>query len=268
MTAPGTFLNMTTTVGSVAELWRFPVKSLQGTPVDALTFSSSGAEGDRTWGVVDPAAGRVLSAKRWPALLHATGGIDGDGTVTVTLPDGGTHVAGDPATDAALSAWLDHEVRLIEPPAGDGLFYDLPTDAWDDTSPLWQFPGPPGGPFVDLAAAHLLTTASLRAAAALHPDGVWDVRRFRPTVLVEADGDGFVEDDWVGATVSAGTAGFAPFMPTVRCAMTTREQPGLPRDVAIAKVLNQHHDLNLGVYCAVERPGTIRVGDDVQVGRA
>jgi uncharacterized protein YcbX len=251
----------------VEQLWRFPVKSMQGTAVEELVVGANGVEGDRRWGVVDPAAGKVLSAKRWPPLLLASARDDG-GTVTVTLPDGSTHEAGDPTTDAALSAWLDHEVRLMAPPTGDGLPYELPTEAWDDASDTWEFPGPPGGPFVDLAAAHLLTTASLRAAAALHPDGVWDVRRFRPTVLVEADGDGFVEDDWVGATVSTGTAGFAPFMPTVRCAMTTREQPGLPRDVAIAKVLNQHHDLNLGVYCAVERPGTIRVGDDVQVGRA
>jgi uncharacterized protein YcbX len=253
-------------VGSVGELWRFPVKSMQGMRVDTLTFGTGGAEGDRRWAVVDPAAGKVLSAKRWADLLLATGGVDDDGTVTVTLPDGSTHAAADPATDAALSAWLDHEVRLQPPPSGDGLPYELPTEAWDDTSPLWEFPGPPGGPFVDLAAAHVLTTASLLAAAALHPEGAWDVRRFRPNAVIDVEGDGFVEDAWVGSSLGLGSVVLDPFMPTVRCAMTTRPQPGLPRDVDIAKTLNREHELNLGLYCAVATPGTVRVGDPVTLG--
>lgn len=248
----------------VSQLWRFPVKSMQGAPVDELVLGADGVEGDRGWAVVDPAAGKVLSAKRWGRLLEASAAEEG-GTVVVALPDGSTHEAGDPATDAALSAWLDHDVRLVQPPPGDGLPYELPTEAWDDTSPLWEFPGPPGGPFVDLAAAHVLTTASLRAAAALHPEGDWDVRRFRPTALVEVGGDAFVEDGWVGATVSLGDAAVSPFMPTVRCAMPTRPQPGLPRDVAVATTLEQHHDLNLGVYCTVARTGRIRTGDAVLV---
>lgn len=236
---------------------------MQGVAVESLTFGPTGAEGDRQWAVVDPSAGKVLSAKRWGALLHATGAIDGAGTVTITLPGGDTHEAGDPAADAALSSWLDHEVQLMRPPAGEGLPYELPTDAWDDTSPLWEFPGPPGGPFVDLAAAHVLTTASLRAAGAIGPDSTWDVRRFRPNALVEADGDSFLEDAWVGARLALGDVEVDPFMPTIRCAMTTREQPGLPKDADVARTLRDHHDLNLGVYCAVATPGTVRLGDPV-----
>jgi uncharacterized protein len=250
-------------VGSVAELWHFPVKSMQGTRVDALDLTEKGAEGDRGWAVVDPAEGKVLSAKRWSQLLEATGGRGEDGTITITLPDGSAHEAGDPATDAALSAWLDHEVRLIQPPVGDGLPYDLPTDAWDDTSPLWQFPGPPGGPFVDLAAAHLLTTASLRAAEALRPESAWDVRRFRPNAVLDVAGEGFVEDAWVGRAVGVGDAVAEPFMPTVRCALPTRAQPGLAKDPDIARTLRDGHDLNLGVYCNVSVAGRVRLGDDV-----
>jgi uncharacterized protein YcbX len=251
-------------VGRVAELWRFPVKSMQGAPVEALDLEAGGVAGDRGWAVVDPAAGKVLSAKRWPALLLAAAAGEPGGEVTITLPDGSAHEAGDPGTDLALSAYLDHPVRVLRPPTGDGLPYELPTEAWDDASGTWEFPGPPGGPFVDLAAAHLLTTASLRAATKLHPEGVWDVRRFRPTALIEAEGDDFLEDAWIGAPVGLGdTVVVSPFMPTVRCAMTTRAQPGLPRNVDIAKALNRHHDLNLGVYCAVERTGTVRVGDTV-----
>lgn len=247
----------------IVQLWRYPVKSMQGSPVESVELGERGVAGDRGWGVVDPAAGRVLSAKRWPRLLEASAEVDERGDVTICLPDGTVHAAGDPATDAAVSAWLDHEVVVRRPPSGEGLPYELPTEAWDADSPTWEFAGPPGGPFVDLAAAHLLTTASLRAAAALHPDGVWDVRRFRPTALVEADGDGFVEDAWVGVPVALGAAVVAPFMPTVRCALPTRAQPGLPADPGIARTLRDHHDLNLGVYCSVESPATVRIGDPV-----
>ena len=40
------------------------------------------------------------------------------------------------------------------------------------------------GRYVDSAAILVLSTASLRTAAQLHPDGVWDPRRFRPNVLI------------------------------------------------------------------------------------
>ena len=253
------------TVGVVSELWRFPVKSMQGHPVDQLTFDAKGATDDRTWAVVDPAAGKVLSAKRWADLLLASAAFDGT-TVTITLPDGTALEAGDPATDAALSAWLDHEVRLQHPPEGEGLPYELPTEAWDDTSGVWEFPGPPGGPFVDLAAAHVLTTASLRAAAALHPEGEWVGHRFRPNALLDVAGEGWVEDAWLGAPVAIGDVVLDPFMPTVRCALITRAQPGMPKDPELARTLHREHDLNLGLYCAVGNPGTVAVGDPVTIG--
>lgn len=254
-----------TSIGTVGELWRFPVKSMQGQRVDRLAFDERGAADDRTWAVVDPAAGKVLSAKRWGDLLLASAAFDGS-TVTVTLPDARTLEAGDPATDGALSEWLGLEVRLQHPPPGDGLPYELPTEAWDDQSPTWEFPGPPSGPFVDLAAAHVLTTASLRAAAALHPEGEWEVRRFRPNALLDVEGDGWVEDAWLGSPVALGAVVLDPFMPTVRCALPTRAQPGLRKDPDIARTLQREHDLNLGLYCGVATPGTVAVGDPVTIG--
>ncbi len=57
----------------VAELWRYPVKSMGGERVEQLAVAAGGAAGDRRLAVVDPAAGKVLSGKRWPALLMALG---------------------------------------------------------------------------------------------------------------------------------------------------------------------------------------------------
>ena len=241
----------------VTQLFRYPVKSMQGTPVEAITVGPKGVDGDRMWGVVDPAAGKVLSAKRWPALLLASAATADDGAVTITLPDGTSHAAGDPTTDAAVSAWLDHEVRVQQPPPGDGLPFENQVDPTDDASDTYDWPGPAGGPFVDLALVHVLTTASL---------GAWDVRRFRPNVLVDVEGDGYVEDDWVGKQVTVGEAVVSPFMRTGRCTMVTKAQPGLDRDLGVAKALNADHGLDLGVYCGVERGGVVRIGDRVAVG--
>ena len=254
---------MTDVIGQVAELYRFPVKSMQGESVERLELATSGAIGDRLWGVLDIGAGKVLSAKRTAVLLDASATLDDrTGTVSITLPDGSTHDAGDPATDAALSAWLDRDVRLTAP-TEEAIPFELTMDPTDDTSEVWDF-ATPGGSLVDLAAAHVLTTSSLRAANALLPDAAWSVHRFRPTVLVDTgDADGWVEDAWVGATVSLGAADVDVFMACPRCAMPTRAQApnDLPRDVRISRALTDSHANNLGVYCAISAPGVVAIGD-------
>ncbi len=248
---------------TVEQLWRYPVKSMQGERVDRLELGPEYVLGDRQWAVHDPAAGKVLSAKRWPPLLLASARSEGDGVI-ITLPDGTDPEAGAAAADEALSAWLDHPVTLRRPADSGTVPFEMYADPADDGSEVFEWAGPPGY-FGVLAAAHLLTTASLRAAEALYPDGSWDVRRFRPTALLAADGDDFVEDAWVGGQVRLGGAQVAPFMPTVRCSMPTREQPGLPRDADIARILRSDHGQNLGVYCSVTTPGTVAEGDAVEV---
>jgi MOSC domain-containing protein len=251
------------TVGTVAGAWHFPVKSLQGEAVDALVFDATGAVGDRTWGIVDQATGKVLTAKRWGVLLEASARLEAGGDVVVTLPDGREHAAGVPGTDEALSAWLDRDVRLSRPPEG-GLPYELTMDPTDDESAVWDFATPPAS-FVDLAAAHLLTNASLEAGRRAYPAGDWDVRRFRPSLLIAAAGttSGYEEDSWISRNVACGEVVFEPFMPTPRCAMPTRSQPGLARDTAVSRTLTDHHDNNLGIYAQVVQGGCVRIGDDV-----
>lgn len=249
-------------VGTVAQLWRYPVKSFQGEQVERLDLGPGGARGDRTLAVVDPAARKVLSAKRWPDLLHASARRDGD-EVVLSLPDGSQHAASDPGVHGALSAWLDHEVRLEAPPV-DGVYpMEMHTGMSDEDTPLFDWPGPPGT-WLDLADVHWLTTASLRAIAADHPQGEWDVRRFRPTALIEAAGHGFVEDAW--SEVELGPVRSTVLMATPRCSMPSRAQPGLERDTAIGTTIRDRHDNNLGVYASISQPGTVTVGDPVHAG--
>jgi len=256
----------TTNGATVGGLWRYPVKSLQGTPVEQVELGAAGVEGDRRWGIVDVENDKVLTAKRWPALLEASAdlGDDGEGVV-LTLPDGATWASGDPATDDALSAWLDHDVRLARADPSAGTPYELTMDPADDGSEPWDFATPPGS-FVDLAAVHVLTTASLAAIGGASPEGQWDVHRFRPTVLVDTgSASGFVEDGWIGGQVHLGRAVIDVFMPTPRCAMPGRAQPahGLVRDKTILATLRDHHENNLGIYAAVAVPGPVAMGDPV-----
>lgn len=243
---------------------RYPFKSFQGEVLERVELDARGVPGDRRWALVDRSSGKALTAKREARLLDAAARTMPDGAVVVTLPDGSEHETTDPALGAAAQRWLGHDVVVANAAEASGL-YEFNTSSEDETSPLVDIACPPGT-FLDFAAVHVLTTASLRAIAASYPEGRWEPPRFRPTILVESDDEGFVEDDWVGRQVAIGGAVLQPFMPTVRCAMTTRPQRDLPRDLDIAKTVNREHGGSLGVYCTVARPGLVAIGDSVLVG--
>src|SRR5688500_18188732 len=114
------------------------------------------------------------------------------------------------------------------------------TEALPDTSvfstkdiiTLERFSTPPGS-FVDLSPVHLMSAASLRQLA---PGAeAYDVRRFRPNVLVDTgeDGPDFPESSWVGGELSIGTARLQVTIPTIRCVVPTRPQPELELDKTI-----------------------------------
>ncbi len=128
--------------------------------------------------------------------------------------------------------------------------------------------------FVDLAAIHLVTTASLATLAALAPDSAVDLRRFRPNIVVDTgDVSGFVETAWVGQRVALGTEVVLRITDNAtRCVMTTLAQGELPRDEGVLQTLARENQQEfgglgrsacLGVYAEVETGGTLRPGDTV-----
>ncbi|MBV8302890.1 MAG: MOSC N-terminal beta barrel domain-containing protein [Acidimicrobiia bacterium] len=257
----------------VAAIWRHPVKSMQGEAIERGDLGASGFPFDRRWGVVDLETGKVLSAKREGKLLMAASRLAGT-RPEVKLPDGDWTPAGGRGLDDELSAWLGRSVALKAATDVESAAYQMNVDATDDDSPIVDLPCPPGT-FFDALPVHLLSTASLRAMQARHPGGAWELRRFRPTVLIDddsediddsddSDGDGFPEDAWIGSTVEVGGAQVTVVAPTVRCVMTTRAQPGLERDLDIVKAVNRDHQSNLGVYAVVGRSGPVAVGDPVK----
>ncbi len=246
---------------------RYPVKSLQGEQLSETAIDEHGLEGDRRWGIVDIETGKVCSAKRHGALLEASATTTADGPA-ITLPDGTEIMPGDPSCDARLSEWLGRAVSLRSADDGNQGIYEVSLQLDPDVD-VFDMPMTPGR-FLDLSPVHLLTTASLRAGATAYPNGSWTTDRFRPSVLVGVEpdeGEGFVENDWIGRPVRVGDVELEVILPTVRCVMTTRAQPprDVERDPKIFETLTRVNQQNLGVYANVRAGGRVRRGDPVTI---
>jgi uncharacterized protein YcbX len=248
----------------VAELWRYPVKSTQGEHRQTLRLSERGVDGDRRYGVLDRTTGTVVTAKKDGRLLEARAMLAGV-ELTLRLPNGETALGVGPGVDAALSAWLGRPVGLIEARPGGRAVYEAPIDVEDDDSELVRWEGPQGA-FVDTEPVHLLTTGTLRAMARQRPDLRWDVRRFRPNLVIDAGADDCVEDGWIGRRLIIGGVELEVSRPCARCVMTTRAQPGgIDRQVEVFRHINTTRRAMLGVYARVVVGGEIQVGQAVTV---
>jgi len=233
----------------VAELWRFPVKSLQGEQLDDAAVDPGGIVGDRAYAIFDLDTGLGLTARRLPELLFASARLDPSGAPLITLPDG--TIASD---DAALSGWLGRRVALRAAADVDERHYENPLDA--DREADWiVFEGAPG-PFHDSAR----TRVSLVSTGTL---GAWDRRRFRANVLLQGED----EDALVGASITVGEVGLDVVKRVGRCVMITRPQPGgIERDLDVLKTVNRERDGQLAIGALVTHAGTMRVGDEVVEG--
>jgi uncharacterized protein YcbX len=230
----------------VLELWRYPVKSLQGERLEEALVTPDGIDGDRRFAIYDVATGFGLTARRQPQLLFASARLREDGGAEITLPDGS--IAAD---DAALSAWLGRRVELRSARAGVALSYENVVDFEHEPESDWSAWEGPVGAFHDDADARL----SLVSASTI---GGWDARRFRSNVLL----DGAGEDELVGRRIKLGGATIDVGMQIKRCVMTTREQPGgIERDLDVLRTIARERDARLAIGGLVAHPGPIRVGD-------
>lgn len=234
--------------GHVAELHRWPVKSMGGEQVDALRIDARGAAGDRTHAILDartPEAPRLLTARQAPRLLawHATyDGADPDPAdppvAHLTAPDGTTYTWDDPALPAALADDLGRPIALRRDPAGQQ----------------------------DLRDSLLLTTAATLDAVAAELGTPLDLRRFRTNLhVVLDDAPAFAENGWEGRTVTVGDVTLDLLHPCVRCVIPTRHPDTQEKWAPLLRHLAREHATLFGINARPRGAGTIRVGDEIVV---
>lgn len=286
---------------TIVSIWRYPVKSMAGERLDSAAIGSAGLHADRTWAVRDVELGMTTSAKRLPGLLWCTaryarppGPDAGPGNapeVVIGLPDGQEISSADPGVHGALSAYLDRDVELRAlPPLSDRAQYrarsatqaDLRTifglGPGEPLPDLSMFPirklaeitryATPLGSYVDAYPIHLLTVQSLEAMAAAAAGSDFDMRRFRPTMLLDAPGGApQPELGWCGGALRSTDVALNPLIPTIRCVMPSHSQPGLERDAAITRTVAAQARRCLGVYATVTTPGRVAEGDSLRLDR-
>lgn len=281
------------TAGTVRSIHRHPVKSMIGEELVESEITEAGLFGDRAYALIDMTDGKVASAKnprKWGSLLAYSADYEGVlrppgeiPAVRITMPDGSSMSSSDPDVHAALSKTLGRDVRLNRRGYGhEGMIEAASATPW---SPKLEEYWPeeveglahsgvvtdeamPESTFFDFAPVHVLTTATLEALGRVYPAGQFNVRRFRPNLVIGSPyGEtGFVENSWIGRTVQIGDEVLLSITgPCPRCVMTTLPQQDLPKDTGVLRAAAQHNAAMVGVYASVVRNGRLHRGDEVRV---
>ncbi|MFE8069638.1 MOSC domain-containing protein [Marinobacteraceae bacterium S3BR75-40.1] len=260
----------------VVSLFRYPVKSMPGHPVNTLPLDELGPQGDRRWMLVDE-QGRFMTQRQWPQLSQLKVSVrEGAPGVSVRLPDGregqvdvtgektpvtvwrdevlATQGAGDAA--GLLSDWLGQSVRLVY----------MGEDDERQVDPA-RVEEPRRVGFADGFPFLVVNLASLRQLEAWTGRRL-DVRRFRPNIVVDTD-EPFAEDAW--CELSVGNVLMRCVKPCSRCVMTTVDpDTGQPDpDKEPLRTLGRHRRTPDGVIFgqnAIHLNGReIRIGDAVKL---
>lgn len=280
------------------DLWRYPVKSVQGEQLPEAAVDDWGIAGDREYGLRDVETGKVVSAKqpkRYPGVLHCRAELDGpngSGSLRVTLPDG--EVIDEHRVGPRLSALTGRRLELTRAAAPGSAAERLKLEDLDPDAAVEVLGSPEEatrhlvrdfelaaaarpGSFFDFAPIHLVSTSTLARLAALEPGLTWSARRFRPNLVVDDGGrpDRFGEDAWLGRDILiGGEVRLRPASATPRCVVVTLPQPGLEHEPGILRAVAGHHRLAargfgpsacVGMYAEVVRGGSIRAGDSVRL---
>jgi hypothetical protein len=283
-------------VAELAEIHRYPVKSMQGERLQEVAVAADGLRGDRCWAVRDEGRGGIEGARKLPELLACRArfadAVTDAGPLPepeIELPDGTRLKAGQSEVARRLAELTRREVSLWpRRPADDldhyrrgapdhddmleelrAIFGRLPDEPLPD---LGKFPAEVltsvtlPGTYFDCYPVFLLTRASLGALQGARPESRFDRRRFRPNLLLDSVAtEGFPENAWVGRRIRVGEVVLRVEMECPRCVMTTHGFADLPRDPEVMRTLVNENGGNLGVYAAVEQSGRVRCGDSLEL---
>jgi uncharacterized protein YcbX len=284
---------VTTIVGKIGTIMRFPIKSLLGELLDECAITSNGIRGDRALALVDTATGKIASAKQpnlWRDLLTLSAKTDPSALNSRVVVSSG---AGDQLDhlDANFDAWLSkllgRDVKLIETRQnGVELNRARPDEVLERgideavTQDLLAIgAAAPGGGFFDFAPIHLVNAASLDAISNLAPLASISAERYRPNLVIETTSSSraFAENEWVGRRLHIGqSVELEIIAPTPRCAVPLLSHGALPVSSAAVSGVNKLNRVEfpllgpgqypcLGAYATVLSPGPVQRGDAVSL---
>ena len=276
---------------SILNIYRYPVKSMMGETLSEADIGEAGIPGDRGWAVRDEKRGGIRGGKKIPQLMTLTA-QSGPTAPLIMAPDGDSASASTEGINEWLSDKLNHPVTLWPLLPADQLdhyrrgapdtedfeqelravFGRLPEEPLPDLTgfeELLEFESPPGTYF-DAFPISIMSEQSLATMNQLEGESRFDVRRFRPNLLVDIpDTDHpFPEQAWVGKTLSIGSVKLKIDMTCPRCSMTTHGFDDLPRDTEVMRKLVNHSDGNLGIYASVQSPGKISLEDHIAISQS
>ena len=208
----------------IQELWRYPVKSMGGEPLERAEVTVGGIVGDRLV-VARNGLGRVLTARRKPRLL---------GHRATLGPDGEPLVDGRPWSSPQVAADVAHA-------AGRG-------------ARLVRLDGPSGFDVLPLLVA---TDGAIEAFG-------HDRRRLRPNIVIGGVA-GLAERTWEGRLLRAGSVVIGLADLRARCVMTTFDPDTLEQNVDVLRKIRREFGGALALNARVVEPGTLSVGDPVEL---
>ncbi len=242
-------------IGQIEGLFRYPVKSMRGEPLDAATLGWDGIDGDRRFAfrrLGDRGGFPWLSASSLPSLIHFTpqrpdGKVDGMPT-HVRTPEGEEMDLFGEALAEEVARRYGHPVEMMQ--MKHGIF--------------------------DEASISVITSDTAREIGRLAGRSA-DIRRFRPNVVVRSthavlsadrpQPGPFEEDQWVGGVLTFGEADDAPAvavtMRDLRCVMLNLDPDGGEPAPEIMKAVVRASQNHAGVYATVTRIGRLAVGQKV-----
>jgi uncharacterized protein YcbX len=234
-------------IGQVEAIFRYPVKSMRGEPLEAAELGWHGVEGDRRLALrrVEERGGFPwLTASKLPDLLRFAphrrkDGSQGDLPTHVRTPDGQDLPIFGEELAAEIARRCGAPVQMMQ--LNHGVF--------------------------DEASLSVIAVDTVEEVARLSGRNA-DVRRFRPNVVVRPSRRGpFQEDEWVGGVLAFGEGREAPAVAVtlrdVRCSMVNLDPDSAAPEPAVLKAVVRANQNTAGIYGTVTRVGRLSVGQTV-----
>lgn len=208
----------------VAEIWRYPVKSLAGEQLESAEVREDGIAGDRRVLVFDEHTRRLITSRTHPGLLGIKATLDSNG---VALIDG--RPWNDPESVRAILIAAGPHARLID---------------WDG---LERF---------DVLPLLVATDGAITAFG-------YDRRRLRPNIMIGGV-DGLAEREFPGKRAHIGNVVIEFAQLRARCVMTTYDPDTQVQDHKVLRHIVKQFGGTLALDTAVIQGGRIAVGDRVE----